>query len=356
MLSGADLFHKDNALVFINGLAIGIHRHPKRFVRELRALRRRRLIHEFVSVYEHSEQKSVHISTDGGRVCRPLIIVEKGRPLVQQQHIDDLGRGFLSFHDFLKKGLIEFLDVNEENNGMSCIILCRGMRSSQSLSGMMVLKESEISSNTTHLEIDPMTILGVCAGLIPYPHHNQSPRNTYQCIMGKQAIGSIAYNQLNRIDTLLYLLCYPQKPLVKTKTIEMIGFEDLPAGHVRHHHVACSSAAAYSSSVCLQNAMVAVMSYSGYDIEDAIVLNKASLDRGFGRCQVFRNFSTMMKRYPNGTVDRIVAPPLDCSHERDARFRGLDRDGICEVGAAIKPRDILVTKQVRAVCRRRFLF
>ena len=98
---------------------------------------------------------------------------------------------------------------------------------------MIVLCESEINSSTTHLEIDPMTILGVCAGLIPYPHHNQSPRNTYQCIMGKQAIGSIAYNQLNRIDTLLYLLCYPQKPLVKTKTIEMIGFENLPAGHVR---------------------------------------------------------------------------------------------------------------------------
>jgi DNA-directed RNA polymerase III subunit RPC2 len=84
---------------------------------------------------------------------------------------------------------------------------------------------TEITTNTTHLEIDPLTILGVCAGLIPYPHHNQSPRNTYQCAMGKQAIGNIAYNQLNRIDTLLYLMVYPQKPLCTTKTIRLIEFD-----------------------------------------------------------------------------------------------------------------------------------
>lgn len=112
----------------------------------------------------------------------------------------------------------------------------------------------------THLEIDPLTILGCVAGLIPFPHHNQSPRNTYQCAMGKQAVGAIALNQMQRVDTVLALLLYPQKPLVKTKTIEMINFEQLPAG---------------------QNAMVAIMSFTGYDIEDAVILNKASLDRGY---------------------------------------------------------------------------
>ena len=81
--------------------------------------------------------------------------------------------------------------------------------------------------------------------------------------MGKQAIGSIAYNQLERFDSLLYLW-FTLKTLVSTRTIELIGYDRLPAG---------------------QNASVAVMSYSGYDIEDALILNKASLDRGFGRCQ-----------------------------------------------------------------------
>lgn len=128
---------------------------------------------------------------------------------------------------------------------------------------------------TTHLEIDPYSILGFVAGLIPYPHHNQCPRNTFQCAMGKQAMGIIGYNQLNRVDTLLYLMIYPQTPLVRTRTIELINYEKLPAG---------------------QNASVAVMSYSGYDIEDAIVVNKASLDRGFGRIGVYRRYLTEFKK------------------------------------------------------------
>lgn len=132
---------------------------------------------------------------------------------------------------------MEYLDVNEENDTY------------------IALYESDIVPTTTHLEIEPFTLLGAVAGLIPYPHHNQSPRNTYQCAMGKQAIGAIAYNQLNRIDTLLYLMVYPQQPMVKTKTIELVGYDRLPAG---------------------QNATVAVMSFSGYDIEDALILNKVS--------------------------------------------------------------------------------
>jgi DNA-directed RNA polymerase III subunit RPC2 len=141
----------------------------------------------------------------------------------------------VTFDDFLRKGLVEYLDVNEENDTY------------------IALYESDITFTTTHLEIEPFTLLGAVAGLIPYPHHNQSPRNTYQCAMGKQAIGAIAYNQFNRIDTLLYLSVYPQQPMVKTRTIELVGYDKLPAG---------------------QNATVAVMSYSGYDIEDALILNR----------------------------------------------------------------------------------
>jgi DNA-directed RNA polymerase III subunit RPC2 len=144
----------------------------------------------------------------------------------------------LSFEDFLHGGLVEYVDVNEENDSH------------------IALYEKDIEPSTTHLEIEPFTILGAVAGLIPYPHHNQSPRNTYQCAMGKQAIGAIAYNQLNRIDTLLYLLVYPQQPMVKTKTIELVGYDKLPAG---------------------QNATVAIMSFSGYDIEDALILNRVSI-------------------------------------------------------------------------------
>eukprot|EP00461_Guttulinopsis_vulgaris_P007276 UN07324 len=133
-----------------------------------------------------------------------------------------------------------------------------------------------------------MTVLGVVAGLIPYPHHNQSPRNTYQCAMGKQAMGVMAYNQYNRVDTLLYLLVYPQRPLCQTHTIEMINFDKLPAG---------------------QSATVFVMSYSGYDIEDASILNRAALDRGFGRCMVMKKNVITIKQYPNATMDQVFVPP-----------------------------------------------
>jgi DNA-directed RNA polymerase III subunit RPC2 len=168
-----------------------------------------------------------------------MIIVENGRSRVTTEHINLLKQGKATFEDFLHAGLIEYLDCNEENDSL------------------IALYERDLDKNITHLEIEPFTILGAVAGLIPYPHHNQSPRNTYQCAMGKQAIGAISYNQLERIDTLLYLMVYPQQPMVKSRTIELINYDKLPAG---------------------QNATVAVMSYSGYDIEDALILNSVSAD------------------------------------------------------------------------------
>lgn len=310
LLSGEELNSAKSYVIFINGLILGIHRFPEKFVQSLRSMRRAGRIREYVSIFMNDNQKSVYIASDGGRVCRPLIIVEKGIPKITSKHIKELSEGIRNFDDFLKEGIIEYLDVNEENNSL------------------IAIREDQITRETTHMEIEPLTILGVCAGLIPYPHHNQSPRNTYQCAMGKQAIGAIAYNQLNRIDTLLYLLVYPQKPMVKTKTIELIGFEKLPAG---------------------QNAMVAVMSYSGYDIEDASIQNKASLDRGYGRCIVLRKYVTEIKKYPNLTQDMIIKPSepkTELDKKKLKRYHALDKDGICAKGAKLNIGDVYVNKFV----------
>ncbi|GAX73919.1 hypothetical protein CEUSTIGMA_g1369.t1 [Chlamydomonas eustigma] len=304
-LSAGELHCPGSAMVFLNGNLLGIHRRPHSLVRAIRDMRRKGFVNEFVHV--HVQGESCYISCDGGRVCRPLIICDKGVPRVKQEHINNIKSGLWGFPDFLRRGLIEYLDVNEENVSL------------------IALYESYCHVKTTHLEIEPFTIMGVVSGLIPYPHHNQSPRNTYQCAMGKQAMGNIAYNQMKRMDTLMYQLCYPQRPLLTTRTIELIGYDKLGAG---------------------QNATVAVMSYSGYDIEDAIVMNKYSLDRGFGRCIVTKKYGVSLRKYGNRTFDRIVAPnPAPGQKTVAPRFRLLDKDGIASVGDFILPGDVYINVQ-----------
>lgn len=201
--------------------------------------------------------------------------------------------------------MIEFLDVNEEND---TLIAC---------------KESEIIPETTHLEIAEFAILGVCAGLIPYANHNQSPRNTYQCAMGKQAMGTIGYNQRNRIDTLMYNLVNPQKPIVKTRQIELINFDKLPAG---------------------ENAIVAVMSFSGYDIEDALILNKASVDRGYGRCLVYRNSKCIIKKHSNQASDIILGQSIDATTKKPIwKHDILENDGIAATGEMVENKKVCIS-------------
>ncbi len=313
LLSGEELSHRAIYTVFLNGNILGVIRLYTRLVRVFRAARRKGLLNQFVSIYPHHASRCVHISSDGGRLCRPYIIVRNGYPKVAMKHLQRLDAGEMSFDDFLHRGLVEYLDVNEENDSN------------------IALYEKDINRDTSHLEIEPFTLLGVCAGLIPYPHHNQSPRNTYQCAMGKQAMGTIAMNQRNRIDTLLYNLVYPMKPMVKSRTIELIHFEKMPAG---------------------QNAIVAVMSYSGYDIEDAIILNKASLDRGYGRCLVYRNAKATLKRYANQTYDRILGPLVDAETKKPIwKHEILDPDGIAAPGIKVNNKQVMVNKSMPAVTR-----
>nr|CAD2162173.1 unnamed protein product [Meloidogyne enterolobii] len=276
------------SLIFLNGSVVGITDDIENILSTIKMMRRKGFLNPFVSVSKNAN--SIYLASDGGRLCRPYIIVENGVPLLKQSQIEAVKDGTKTFDNLISEGVLEFLDVNEINNARISVY------------------EHQIISQTTHLEIEPFTLLGVVAGLIPYPHHNQSPRNTYQCAMGKQAMGSCGYNQQKRIDTLMYLLVYPHKPLVKTKTLELSNFEKLPAG---------------------QNAIVAVMSFSGYDIEDALVLNKSSLDRGFGRCMVYRFAKGNARKYPNQTYDKFMGPSLDAvSRKPIFRHSVLDNEGI----------------------------
>ncbi|KAK6119181.1 hypothetical protein DH2020_047075 [Rehmannia glutinosa] len=317
LLSGEELHMPNSYLIIFNGLILGKHRRPQKFANAMRKLRRAGKIGEFVSIFVNEKQRCVYIASDGGRVCRPLVIADKGVSRIKEHHMKELKviaihaqyvshfhfihpaenfdcwkDGVRTFDSFLKEGLIEYLDVNEENNAL------------------IALYEENAKEGTTHIEIEPFTILGVVAGLIPYPHHNQSPRNTYQCAMGKQAMGNIAYNQAS---------CFVFVQEEKEQFMVVVSYDKLGAG---------------------QNATVAVMSYSGYDIEDAIVMNKSSLDRGFGRCIVMKKMSAVSQKYENGTSDRIIRPDRGNDAEQI-----LDDDGLAAPGQIIRNMDVYIKKQ-----------
>ncbi|CAI8607435.1 unnamed protein product [Vicia faba] len=271
-LKGIHLHEPDSFLVIYNGVILGRHENPQVYANYIRDARRSGRVSKFLSVHVNEKQCCVYLASDGGRVCRPLVIVEKGISKIKDIHMAELKEGKRTFDSFVNDALVEYVDVNEANNAL------------------IALTEQDVSLETTHIELEPFSILGVSAGIIPYPHHNHSRGNFKQCAVGKKAIGNITYNQLLRMDRLLNSLVYPQRPLLTTKSIELVGYDKIGGG---------------------QNAIIAVMSFSGYDTNDAIVMNKSSIDRGFGRSTIMKTDTIIKQNYNNCTSDRFRPPTRD---------------------------------------------
>ena len=242
--------------IFMDGDFMGYHQYPPKLLYTIRFLRRIGLLGKYVSIEWDIILKTVNISTDGGRLCRPFIITTFGKIGIKQKEFKMIRETGFYWKDLVRDGTIEFLDVNEENNAF------------------IASSRDKINLRTTHLELSPLVVLGFCASTIPLCNHNQSPRNTYQCAMSKQAAGTVSFNQNHRTDTLLSILSYPQKSLVKTKTLNLMGIDKLPTG---------------------TNTYVCVMSYSGYDLEDSIILNRDSVSRGFSRTILTRKHKILCK-------------------------------------------------------------
>lgn len=292
--------------VFTDGALIGLVDDPRAFVSQIRLMRRQGAISPEVNVSYKEYNNDVVIHTDRGRARRPLIVLQNGKPVITEEDIQKLKNNEIDFNYFVQKGLIEFIDAEEEEDLF------------------IAINPEDITPDHTHLEIDPSLILGIGAAHVPFPEHNASPRVTMGAGMVKQALGFADANMKLRPDTRGHLLHYTQRPLVHTQASELIGSDDRPAG---------------------QNFVVAILSYEGYNIEDALIFNKASIERGLGRSHFFRTYEGEERRYPGGQVDRIEVPDEEVTGAQGAEsYKNLDADGVINPETIVAEKDVLIGK------------
>lgn len=292
--------------IYINGKLIGTCEDPHEFVDSMREKRRSGDISHEMNITYYPDTDEIYIFNDPGRTRRPVIVVNDGESALKDEHIEKLSQGELNWLDLISMGVVEYLDAEEEENTYIAIF------------------EDEITPEHTHLEIDPSTMLGICAGIIPYANHNSSPRNTMEAGMTKQALGLYVSNYNLRTDTRAHLLHHPQVPIVKTKSIDATQYDKRPSG---------------------QNFVVAVMSYEGYNMEDALILNKASIERGLARSSFFRSYEASERRYPGGQEDKFELPEnIVRGYRSEEVYRHLDEDGIVNPEVTVKSGDVLIGK------------
>jgi DNA-directed RNA polymerase subunit B len=342
---------KSGTRVYVNGDLKGVTEKAKELIAEMRHRRRSGLLSHEINIRYDQEMDEVIINCDEGRLRRPLLVVNNGKLALTRKNIEDIREGKNKWSDLIREGVLEWIDAEEEEDAYICVdpfevpqrcdkcgralspidvdwmnpgtndkqanLKCK--HCNQIISGKLLMH-----SDHTHMEVDPMVILGVCAGLVPYPEHNSSPRVTMGAGMSKQSLGLASSNYRKRPDTRGHVMHYPQKPMVQTKTMGFVSFNERPAG---------------------QNFVVAILSYHGYNMEDALILNRASVERGLGRSSFMRTYRAEERRYPGGQEDHFEIPPPDVRGARqDLSYSNLGEDGLISPETAVTSGDVLIGK------------
>ena len=303
--------------VFVNGCWLGITETPMELYKDLKDKKYKGIINIYTSIVFDFKLLEIRVCNDGGRLTRPLLRVRDNKAIMDNSIIDRLVSKELSWNDLLtnckiNESVIEYIDPEEQNYAMIAM-KCKDN----------YLQDTREKFNYTHCEIHPSTIFGVLASCIPFPENNQAPRNTYQTAMGKQAMGVYATNYDTRMDKTAYVLNYPSRPLVETRVMNFIQLNNIPSGTQIH---------------------VAIMTHTGYNQEDSVLINKGSLDRGLFLATIYH---TEKDEDKNIIRDEIIRCKPDPSKTKGIKFGNYDKlntDGFIPENTLVENRDIIIAK------------
>ena len=317
--------------IFINGDWNYSTNKPKYVVEYMRHLRRTGIIHIHTGIVWKYTLHMIEIYTDAGRCSRPLYIVKNNKLVITNDYLDKIDKGVIGWRNLIigslneknsienkiKEGVIEFIDVQEQDQ---CLIAVNDKR-------LYKKNKHNFSCNYTHCEIHCSFQTGVMASVIPFIDHNQAPRNTYQSAMGKQAMGVYTTNFRYRVDTLAHILRYPQLPLINSRIMQYLPSNDLPSGI---------------------NAIVAIASYSGYNQEDSVIMNKSAIERGLFMSDFYRTYKDEEKKRHSSNSkmqESFTKPDINNTlGTRGNNYSKLESNGLPKLESFIESGDIIIGK------------
>ena len=306
--------------VFINGCWVGITNDPLLLYADLKHKKSCGIINIYTSIVFDCQKLEIRVCDDAGRLTRPLLRVKNKKVIITSEVISMLKQKKLHWNDLLtncklEESVIEYIDPEEQNYtmiGMKC-------------KGEYIHNKEKGNYLYTHCEIHPSTIFGILASCIPFPDHNQAPRNTYQCAMGKQAMGVYATNYDQRMDKTAYVLNYPTRPLVDTRVMNFLHLNKVPSGTQIH---------------------VAIMTHTGYNQEDSVLINKGSIDRGLFMATIYHTEKDEDKNIIRDEIIRCKPDPTKTKTVKYGNYDKLNSQGFINENELVENRDIIISKVV----------